>query len=238
MRPEDRLPDREYRRLRAPRAHPEEFRDQKTVDPNSPRGLTSALADVITTEDHFAQDAGGKLYHYRDGAYRQHGERYIRRRVKEVLDDSGLSGKWSTHRANEVVEYIRVDAPELWEKPPTDRINVLNGILDLENGEMIDHYPEFLSAVQLPVRYDPEAGCPAWDAFVKQTFPEDAQDLAWEIVGWLMTPDTSIQKAILLVGEGANGKSLASTSRAPAPSRRSPAGTRSWRSTSTETPST
>ncbi|MBI1955060.1 MAG: hypothetical protein HYS38_01555 [Acidobacteria bacterium] len=29
----------------------------------------------------------------------------------------------------------------------------------------------------------------------------------WEIVAWLMTPYTSIQKAVLLMGDGANGKS-------------------------------
>ena len=37
--------------------------------------------------------------------------------------------------------------------------------------------------------------------------PPDAHDLAWEIPAWLMLPDTSIQKAVLLTGQGANGKS-------------------------------
>jgi phage/plasmid-associated DNA primase len=31
--------------------------------------------------------------------------------------------------------------------------------------------------------------------------------IAWEIPAWLATPDTSIQKAVLLTGDGANGKS-------------------------------
>jgi putative DNA primase/helicase len=38
-------------------------------------------------------------------------------------------------------------------------------------------------------------------------FPRDAEAIAWEIPAWLMTPDTSIQKAILLIGDGSNGKS-------------------------------
>jgi hypothetical protein len=29
--------------------------------------------------------------------------------------------------------------------------------------------------------------------FVKQTFSPDAQDLAWEIAAWTMTPNTSLQ---------------------------------------------
>ncbi len=31
--------------------------------------------------------------------------------------------------------------------------------------------------------------------------------IAWEIIAWLMTPDTRIQKALLLLGEGGTGKS-------------------------------
>jgi putative DNA primase/helicase len=62
--------------------------------------------------------------------------------------------------------------------------------------------------VQLPVAFNASAECPAWEKFVADVFPEDARELAWDIPAWLMTPDTSIQKAILLVGEGANGKSV------------------------------
>jgi P4 family phage/plasmid primase-like protien len=100
-----------------------------------------------------------------------------------------------------------VDAPRLWEQPPRAQVNVLNGILDVETEELTSHTAEFLSAVQIPVVYDPTAECPAWDRFISETFPPDARQLAYEIPAWLMTPDTSIQKAILLLGEGANGKS-------------------------------
>ncbi len=176
------------------------------LDPDSV-GFTRALADTITAEEHFARDAGGKLWHYSDGVYRQHGERAIKVKVKTLLEEWAESKKWNTNRANEVVEYIRVDAPELWDKPPDNLVNVQNGILDLGNGELLVHTPTFLSPVQLPVSYDPEATCPGWERFVSEVFPEDARNLAWEMVGWLITPDTSIQKAILLLGEGANGKS-------------------------------
>jgi putative DNA primase/helicase len=61
--------------------------------------------------------------------------------------------------------------------------------------------------VQLPVSYDPAATCPETERFASQVFPSDATMLAWEIVAWLMLPNTSIQRAVLLTGEGANGKS-------------------------------
>jgi P4 family phage/plasmid primase-like protien len=170
-------------------------------------GVTKLLADAILEDDRFAQDVGGKLYRFSGGAYRQHAERYIRRRVKEILEDQGASDKWSSHRANEVVEYLRADAPELWERPPLDEVNVLNGILNVETKRLREHDPAFMSPVQIPVEYDPAARCPAWEQFVSETFPEDAQELAFELPADLITPRRSVQKSILLIGEGSNGKS-------------------------------
>jgi P4 family phage/plasmid primase-like protien len=170
-------------------------------------GMTKTLADAITDGEHFAQDAGGALYHFSGGVYKRYAERYIRRRVKELAEAWGETAKWSSHRANEVVEYIRADAPILWERPPMEEINVLNGILNVHTRELRPHDPGFLSPVQLPVSYDPAATCPEWDKFISEVFPEDAQTLAYELPADLMTPNRSEQKAILLLGEGSNGKS-------------------------------
>jgi P4 family phage/plasmid primase-like protien len=182
-------------------------REQENGRVQAQKITTNVLADAITAVDHFAQDAGGKLYRFSGGTYNRYAERYIRQRVKEVLESSGRADEWSSHRANEVVEYIRADAPELWERPPLGEVNVLNGILNVETRELREHDPGFLSPVQIPVRYDPEAACPEWDRFVAEVFPEDARELAFEMPADLMTPSRSAQKAILLLGEGSNGKS-------------------------------
>jgi putative DNA primase/helicase len=170
-------------------------------------GLTKALADELVKTQAFAQDVGGKLYRYRDGVYAPDGTSWVKRQVKAVLDQWGLAAEWSVHRADEVVEYLRVDAPTLWESPPHNLINLKNGLFDLDSRELLDHTPAHLSSLQMPVMYYARAMCPAWDQFVREVFPADAQELAYEIVAWLMTVDTSIQKAILFEGEGGNGKS-------------------------------
>ena len=95
----------------------------------------------------------------------------------------------------------------LWERPPADILNLQNGLLDVRTGVLKPHTPDHLSAVQIPVTYDPDATCPAWETFVGETFPEDATDLAWELAAKLMTSDSAGQKATLFVGEGGNGKS-------------------------------
>lgn len=170
-------------------------------------GLPRLLAERILERYHFAQDPGGKLYTYQHGTYTIYGERLIKRQVKRLLKVWDMTDEWSKHKSEEVIEWIRVDAPELWARPPLDVLNVKNGLLDLKTGELKDHDPEYLSPVQLPVEYDPDADCPAWHDLIAAVFPDDCPDLAWELIAWLMMPYTSIQKSVLLLGEGRNGKS-------------------------------
>jgi putative DNA primase/helicase len=169
-------------------------------------GLTKSLTDAITSIEHFAVDVGGKLYAFADGVYKPNGASVIGRHVKRLMNELHLSSKWSSYRANQVTEYIAVDAPELWERPPIHVLNVANGLLNVETGTLTAHSPQHLSAVQLPVVFDPRARCPGWERFVGEVFPVDARELAWQIPAWLMLPNTSLQKAILLLGEGGNGK--------------------------------
>ncbi len=182
--------------------------ERNTISRSRGGGLVKQLSDEISPAEHFAQDQSGELYRFNNGVYIPDGERHVKRLVKTLLEKRNETQSWSSNRAKEVVEYLRVDSPLLWERPPLDVINVKNGLLDVTTGELKPHSPEFLSAAQLPVSFDASAKCPAWEKFVAGVFPKDAQELAWDIPAWLMTPDTSIQKAILLVGEGANGKSV------------------------------
>jgi len=71
------------------------------------------LADAICKDNHFALDAGGKLYRFTGGVYRAKGEQFVKRRVKRLLHEWEMTEKWSRRLADEVVEYIGVDAPEL-----------------------------------------------------------------------------------------------------------------------------
>jgi len=175
--------------------------------PSDDPGLTRELAEAIRMSRSFAQDAGRQLHVFFDGVYVPDGEEEVRRLIQRILDAWEMSQRWGRNRNEEVIEYLRVGAPRLWEMPPTRTVNVLNGILDVTTRTLSPHMPSYLTSCQIPVRFDPSAKCPFWDRFVGQVFPADAVDIAFEIVAWLMTPMTSLQRAILLLGEGSNGKS-------------------------------
>ena len=172
------------------------------------KGLTKEIADKIWQDHHFARDGGGLLYHFENGVYLPNGKNVVAWLVRKILEDEGRTKSWSSHRTNEISEYIRVGAPDLWPQPPLNIVNLKNGLLHLDPTPVLKpHTPEHRCSIQLPVVFDPSATCPAWDQFIQEVFPPDAQVLAWEIFAYLMVPEVSIQKAILLRGGGANGKS-------------------------------
>lgn len=62
---------------------------------------------------------------------------------------------------------------------------------------------------RLPVTYDPKATCPAILEFLKQLFPQQPEDitLLQEYTGYMLLRRMLFQKVLMLLGEGANGKS-------------------------------
>ena len=158
------------------------------------------LAERLLDEHPFAA-GGGQLYVYHDGVYRADGDAFVRRRSADILGD-----RWTRARADEAAAYLLATTPQLWERPPLDTVNVRNGLLDVTSDDLHPHSPDFLSCVQIGAAFDPTAACPTIERFIKEVFPSDVVDLAYELAGHLMIPDTSPQRAVMLVGAGANGK--------------------------------
>lgn len=168
----------------------------------APQFVARRLAEQLAAETRVATSTGGQLYVFRRGAYRPGGERDLRGRIAAALGDH-----WKEARARETLGYLRDTTPQLWPEPPRDQINVANGILDIPSGKLSPHDPEFLSPVQIPVAYDPAATCPAIDGFLGEVLAPELAGLVYELAGYLVTPDQSLQIAVMLLGEGANGKS-------------------------------
>jgi putative DNA primase/helicase len=91
-----------------------------------------------------------------------------------------------------------------------------NGILDVdalladEQGVLGPHTPLWFSPVCLPYRFDPTAGCPLWQKFLQRNLAGEVDKigLLQQFAGYLLLPDTSKQRFLMMTGEGANGKSV------------------------------
>jgi putative DNA primase/helicase len=151
------------------------------------------------------------LYLYSENGYwqRLHGDYVERHALEEIDGDSIRSSQLADIRR--LVEKLSIMEPGKKFDEFNGHCNIRSGMLDLETFQIKEHNPAHLSRIQLPVSHDPNAKCPTWERFLSEVLGEDSQliDLFQEFVGYLLVPDTSHHKALVLVGEGANGKSTA-----------------------------
>ncbi|MBF0383682.1 MAG: hypothetical protein HQL69_21895 [Magnetococcales bacterium] len=97
----------------------------------------------------------------------------------------------------------------------TRTINVLNGELHFQDGgwKLFQHYRENYRTTQLPTHYDATATAPRFCQFLDEIFHED-EDAAQkilaviELLGYSILTTAHLEKFVLLIGAGANGKSV------------------------------
>lgn len=92
---------------------------------------------------------------------------------------------------------------------PQMLLNVANGIVDLETGQLRPHNRSLYLMQQSPICYDPTAACPMWDKFLASVMPDpDRRAYLARIVGYSLTADTGEQVMFIHHGEGQNGKGV------------------------------
>jgi len=115
----------------------------------------------------------------------------------------------------------RVLRPEIrslnvWDNVTQDAsitLSMTNGLLVIRRdgrAELISHSPDYFTVVRLPYDYDPAAECALWHGFLRDVMLKRADYilLLQQWLGYLLRPDLRLQKFLLLVGEGANGKTV------------------------------
>jgi len=147
---------------------------------------------------------GVRIYTYRNGAFRPGGESII---VDEAY--IALGRRTKENRVKDVVKNIRIskkiEYPSL-NKVSKDLINVRNGMLDWRTETLTPHDPKHLSTIQISADYDPDAKSDLLDKFLEAVLPADEIPVIEEFIGYLLIPDTSFNKCLVVIGEGGNGK--------------------------------
>lgn len=93
--------------------------------------------------------------------------------------------------------------------PPSELIVCRNGSLHVPTGEFLSASPALLNLNALPFDFDPLAPAPErWLRFLGELWPHDPDSIALlqEWIGYCLTPDTSQQKMLLIVGPRRAGK--------------------------------
>ena len=159
----------------------------------------------------------GKLYFYGSdkGFWQKKDEEYLLEEIRKFLTE--INPKWERNsKIREVKNALKSlllnqdnkDKFDISKNVNLDLINMTNGMLDWKNDKILDHDPEYYSQIQVPVTYDREAKFPKWKRALKEWLPdENTRKFLQEYIGYCLIPDTSRHKAVILYGDGSNGKS-------------------------------
>ena len=89
-------------------------------------------------------------------------------------------------------------------------LNCLNGTIDLRTGRLRPHRQTDMISKLAPVRYDDQAECPRWTAFLDRIMDGSDNLIGYlqRIAGLCLTADIREQILPIFYGTGANGKSV------------------------------
>lgn len=159
-------------------------------------------------------DASGYLWRWRgDGVWRRVSEREIKQKIHDVTANSELTAAV----VNSVLDMVKTEAHRpghrFDEDPQT--INCANGELDYKNGRwsLLPHSREHYRTAMLPVAYAPATRAPRFEQFLEEIFSGDPDAtskaaVVLEALGYTFIPSCHLEKFFMLIGAGANGKSV------------------------------
>lgn len=150
------------------------------------------------------------FYEYLEGAWQVVSLDELRQYVFDEME-SVLEGLWESKNEVEVIKVLQrllYTSESLNQKKCL--INLQNGMYNTETHELIEHDPGYYSAIQLPFEYDPNADCLRFKKFLDEVFEGDIERIrkAIEWLGYCVTAETKAQKALLIFGNGGNGKGV------------------------------
>ena len=197
-----------------------EFNELKVVDlqPKKTKGKIDHLATARAVIGAIGQEniffSLGSLWNWKDdGVWHQIDDRVI----KQVIHQLAAEEQLTTAIVSSVVDMVktetaRTDVP--FDNNPTF-INCLNGELSYTDGVWLinPHNREHYRTCILPVTYDPTAEAPRFKQFLMEVFngDEDYEEkiaVIEEAIGYTLIPSCHLEKFLMLIGSGANGKSV------------------------------
>lgn len=128
--------------------------------------------------------------------------------------EKATKGDIKAHEVNEFVSKLGRNNPipvDFFEGARQRYKQFMNCVLDLITGEMHPPSPEFGITHIVPHVYNKDMKCPQWDTFLMEVTENDLGKVKVlnEFIGYcLFSANSWLQKALALVGDGANGKSV------------------------------
>ncbi len=147
------------------------------------------------------------IYNEEEGIYSGEADIYLSAEIERRLGEKAIN-----LQVKEILSSIQrqtyYDREEL-ENQPKNLRPVGNGIWDITKKELISFSPKYVYINKNPHNHISTAQCPKFKKFLGEVLEEEKERLvAQEWMGYCLLNDVRFEKALLLYGDGENGKSL------------------------------
>ena len=139
------------------------------------------------------------------------------REIKQVVHSLASNQNLTAAVVNSILDLVKTEASihevEFDQNPKS--INCLNGELSYVSGKWVlePHNREHYRTSIIPVEFNPDALAPRFSQFLQEIFSGDSDSinkvlLVEEAIGYTLIPSCYLEKFLMLIGGGANGKSV------------------------------
>ena len=181
------------------------LRDEAFAKPVFYKGngfLHNVFGDYLMRENHVKR-INGQLHVYREGVYVS-GYNYIENSMQKLLPTLKATQR------TETLKYLEVMNPD--DNDTETDVNLIafrNGILNIRTMELLPFSPEYIITNKIPWDYNPNAYSEVLDNALNQWSCNEPEIrlLLEECVGYCLYRKNHLEKAFILTGQGANGKS-------------------------------
>lgn len=149
---------------------------------------------------------GGVLYSYENGKYWEDDEKNSKIKLAMITKLPTLKDK----DQREVYQNLRLKVLDGFPNEFPLMINFKNGMYNLQTDKFEPHNAAIFSLNQMNCQYNPDAHSADVDLLLNNVSCKNAsiRNLLEEMLGYILIGDCRFQKSFILLGEGANGKSV------------------------------
>lgn len=170
------------------------------------------LRDAILSQRQFVADTlTRQLYEYEGRYWKQSSVEFVESLAADMLGIEAESARVAN--AARLVYLKSLLSPDRELNDHHNLICFANGMLDIsdgsDGGKFYPHSPEYLATQMLPYEFNEHADCPGWKRCLNDWgLSPEAQLQLQQFFGYCYTRDTKYAKALLLKGDGSDGKSV------------------------------
>ena len=150
------------------------------------------------------------------GVWKTMEDRAIKQSAQKVIEDEKMDV--TAHLVNGVCEVLKSeinDPKQQFNLGNLETVNCPNGQLELDDGiwQLKPHKKDEYRTTQIPVVYDKAATAPKFLQFMSEIFcsdpdEDDKVECILQMMGYTLMSHSQREKFIMLIGNGANGKSV------------------------------